>query len=387
MALPYLAACLWPGLARALPRPGAWMARFKTAMAFPMFATVVWLVWVLGQQVGIDGAAALLALLVALAFALWVFAASARRRRRGGIARAAGGGVGAGGRRRVVAGRCSRAMAPHRPAARPRRRPGAWQPWSPERVRPRACRRPAGVRRLHRRVVRDLPDEQAHDAERRRRAATRFARARWCLMRADWTRRDPAITDALRALGRSGVPVYALYAPSASAAAVVVRDPHGVRGAGRHRALARTGRVARHRCGAAAASLTLDRPWSISMKKAWILGTALAVGCVDRARCSGAGGDRPARAGVQRRRRQRQDGVAGRLQGQARGARVGEPRLPVRAEALQQRQHAGHAEGRDRQGRDLARRQFDRQGRRRLPARRRTWSAGSRARAAPRARR
>ncbi len=36
------------------------------------------------------------------------------------------------------------------------------------------------------------------------------------LMRADWTRRDPAITEALRALGRSGVPVYALYAPHAS---------------------------------------------------------------------------------------------------------------------------------------------------------------------------
>ena len=61
MALPYLAASLWPGLARALPRPGAWMARFKVLMAFPMFATVVWLVWVIGQQTGIDGASALLA--------------------------------------------------------------------------------------------------------------------------------------------------------------------------------------------------------------------------------------------------------------------------------------------------------------------------------------
>jgi thiol:disulfide interchange protein len=37
------------------------------------------------------------------------------------------------------------------------------------------------------------------------------------LLRADWTRRDPAITEALRALGRSGVPVYAFYAPGAAA--------------------------------------------------------------------------------------------------------------------------------------------------------------------------
>ena len=43
---------------RALPRPGAWMDTFRRFLAFPMFATVVWLVWVLGQQSGIDGAAA-----------------------------------------------------------------------------------------------------------------------------------------------------------------------------------------------------------------------------------------------------------------------------------------------------------------------------------------
>jgi thiol:disulfide interchange protein len=53
-----------PAVARALPRPGAWMDTFRRLMAFPMFATVVWLVWVLGQQTGIDGAGALLALLV-----------------------------------------------------------------------------------------------------------------------------------------------------------------------------------------------------------------------------------------------------------------------------------------------------------------------------------
>ncbi|MEO6016528.1 MAG: protein-disulfide reductase DsbD domain-containing protein, partial [Polaromonas sp.] len=49
MALPYLAASAVPAVARALPRPGAWMVTFKQLMAFPMFATVAWLVWVLGQ--------------------------------------------------------------------------------------------------------------------------------------------------------------------------------------------------------------------------------------------------------------------------------------------------------------------------------------------------
>ena len=40
-----------------------------------------------------------------------------------------------------------------------------------------------------------------------------FASHQVTLLRADWTRRDPAITAALTALGRSGVPVYVLYAP------------------------------------------------------------------------------------------------------------------------------------------------------------------------------
>src|SRR5665647_3156577 len=73
MALPYLAASWVPAIARWLPKPGAWMENFRKFMAFPMFATVAWLVWVLGQQSGIDGAGALLALLVALSMVVWAF--------------------------------------------------------------------------------------------------------------------------------------------------------------------------------------------------------------------------------------------------------------------------------------------------------------------------
>lgn len=73
MAAPYLLASAWPGFSDLLPRPGAWMSRFKVLMAFPMFATVVWLVWVLAQQIGVDGAAAMLALLVAVSFDAWTY--------------------------------------------------------------------------------------------------------------------------------------------------------------------------------------------------------------------------------------------------------------------------------------------------------------------------
>ena len=55
MALPYVLLAAVPPIARRLPRPGAWMVTLKQVMAFPMFVTVVWLVWVLVQQSGAEG--------------------------------------------------------------------------------------------------------------------------------------------------------------------------------------------------------------------------------------------------------------------------------------------------------------------------------------------
>ena len=216
MAAPYLAACLWPGLSRVLPRPGAWMARFKTAMALPMFATVAWLLWVLGQQVGIDGAAALLALLVTLAFALWVFVRSGARGWSGAVARAAAVllvlAVGAWSWSTLQP--ASELQAAAEPDTSAQARAGVWQPWSPTSLaRVRAEGRPVFVDftaawcvtcQLNKRMALD-------DAG----VAALFRERQVVLMRADWTRRDSTVTDALRALGRSGVPVYALYAPGA----------------------------------------------------------------------------------------------------------------------------------------------------------------------------
>ncbi len=73
LALPFLLIGFIPGLAEKLPRPGVWMETLKQALAFPMYLTGVWLLWVLGHQVGMDGAGAVLAGGVALAMALWWF--------------------------------------------------------------------------------------------------------------------------------------------------------------------------------------------------------------------------------------------------------------------------------------------------------------------------
>ena len=206
MALPYLAASWWPAVARLLPKPGAWMDTFKKFMAFPMFGTAVWLLWVLGQQTGIDGAGALLALLVVLALVLWALGLTGRTRIvLASFSIAAGA---------LLASAIGPNVIKMAEAATPvAETPGArWQPWSAERVQTAlgagqpvfvdftaawcvTCQFNKNSTLSDEAVVRD------------------FAAKNVALLRADWTRRDPKITVALRELGRSGVPVYVLYAP------------------------------------------------------------------------------------------------------------------------------------------------------------------------------
>ncbi len=75
-ALPIVLLSLSPGLGRWLPKPGAWMETFKQLMAFPLYATVAWLLWVLTIQQGSDGVLAASVTLIGVAFAVWLFGRS-----------------------------------------------------------------------------------------------------------------------------------------------------------------------------------------------------------------------------------------------------------------------------------------------------------------------
>ena len=206
MALPYLAASWWPAVARLLPKPGAWMDTFKKFMAFPMFGTAVWLLWVLGQQTGIDGAGALLALLVVLALVLWALGLTGRTR----IVLASFS---------IAAGAfLASAIGPNvikmAEAATPvAETPGArWQPWSAERVQTAlGAGQPVFVDFTAAWCVTCQYNKKTTLASAEVLSAMDAAKVQ--TFRADWTRRDAAITAELQKLGRSGVPVYVLQAP------------------------------------------------------------------------------------------------------------------------------------------------------------------------------
>jgi thiol:disulfide interchange protein DsbD len=83
LALPFLLIGFVPAFARLLPKPGAWMDTFKQLLAFPLYATAAWLVWVLAKQRGADAVGLWLAAAIALALAAWAWTQARSGRGRG----------------------------------------------------------------------------------------------------------------------------------------------------------------------------------------------------------------------------------------------------------------------------------------------------------------
>ncbi|MDH4391040.1 MAG: protein-disulfide reductase DsbD family protein [Aquabacterium sp.] len=218
MALPYMALVLMPGWRHRLPRPGSWMLRLKQALAFPMFATVVWLVWVLGLQAGIDSAAQALLALLGLSALVWLLGVL----RQPTLGARLGSAAGAAALAALLAwswpttdGRPAQAAATPAAGTAPDvvAMAGAnWLPYSDAAVAAQLAQgRTVFVDftaawcvscQVNKRLVLTQPAVVAD-----------FDKAQVVRMRADWTRRDAEITAALARLGRNGVPVYALLRP------------------------------------------------------------------------------------------------------------------------------------------------------------------------------
>ncbi len=207
LALPFLVLAFWPAAQRWLPRPGAWMDRFKQALAFPMYAAVVWLLWVLAQQAGPDGVALALGGLVLMAFGLWWRHASG--------ASAVG----------TIAAVASVVLALGastwiKPVAADVRAESSTEAYSAERLAElRAQNKPVFVNLTASWCISCLVNERV--ALSRPEVKEAFAKAGVTYLKGDWTREDPKITAVLKAHGRSGVPLYLYYAPGATEAQVL----------------------------------------------------------------------------------------------------------------------------------------------------------------------
>ncbi|MGV6807128.1 MAG: protein-disulfide reductase DsbD family protein [bacterium] len=207
MALPFLLLSLSPYWLEKLPKPGAWMETLKQFLAFPLYLSAAWLLWVLGRQSGSDAVAAALVGIVLLVFAIWITHQPGRTSvRRRGVAIAA-----------IVASLWipvhSLNLASHNIQT-------AWEPYSPKRLESlRLQRRTVFINLTADWCITCLANERAVLAQESTEALFRSTNTAY--LKGDWTRYDPDITDLLNRHGRSGVPLYLVYSPGAEQAEIL----------------------------------------------------------------------------------------------------------------------------------------------------------------------
>ncbi|MBS0470539.1 MAG: thioredoxin family protein [Proteobacteria bacterium] len=216
-AAPFVAIGISPWLMRALPKPGAWMIVFKQALAFAMYGTAAWLVWVLAQQAGADAVAAVLAAMVAAGFGAWVWGATRNASPRGR-------GIGAFVTLLAIVAALSCLAFLKTSAAAPVPLVNVTgipeEPYSAARLASlRAENRPVFVNATAAWCITCLVNDKVALSTNAVRDA--FAKKHIAYLVADWTRRDSAITALLSEHGRSGVPLYLYYAPGARDPAVL----------------------------------------------------------------------------------------------------------------------------------------------------------------------
>jgi thiol:disulfide interchange protein len=195
LALPYLILSMQPQWTRILPRPGAWMETLKQLTAVPLFATAIWLTWVYGELHGKDGVDRIVPLLccyLILAIAGWALGKWPARWGSG------------------IAAILLIALAIALPLRKVTIETLHWDPWTPASF--------AAARATGQPIFIDFTAAWCLSCQVNERAVlqsadidTQLISHHFILLKADWTQYDPNITQALAALGRSGVPTYVIY--------------------------------------------------------------------------------------------------------------------------------------------------------------------------------
>ncbi|HBB54719.1 MAG TPA: thiol:disulfide interchange protein [Hyphomonadaceae bacterium] len=205
MAAPFVGLSFWPALTRALPRPGPWMERAKQIMAFPLFATAVFMIWTLAQETNADGIGITASLIVLAGLGAFLLNLA-----RSTLVRGVGLAI-------MAAALGLAALVPERHGAVAGTEISTtptdgvvWETWSPAAV---AQARAAGVPVFVNFTAAWCLPCQVNDRTTFSSSAVRaaFAESGVRAFKADWTRRDAQIATALAELGRAGVPTYPLY--------------------------------------------------------------------------------------------------------------------------------------------------------------------------------
>jgi thiol:disulfide interchange protein len=215
VAFPYLLLSSVPGLARFLPKPGAWMDHLKQFMGFPLLATVIWLAWVFGRQTSIDSMGMLLALLLVAGLSAWILGKWMHLRHPGHI--------------RLTAALVAivifmptlawvlagvRNLPPMITARSPEPADAegriAWGSYTPERLAAlRAAGKPVFIDFTADWCLTCKVNEKA--ALNRPEVANAFAGKNIVALKADWTNTDESVTKALEGYGRNSIPLYVYY--------------------------------------------------------------------------------------------------------------------------------------------------------------------------------
>jgi thiol:disulfide interchange protein/DsbC/DsbD-like thiol-disulfide interchange protein len=212
LSLPFVLLSFAPWMRRVLPKPGAWMDTLKQVFAFPIYASAAWLLWVLSHETSSFGLGAALAGTVLIGLAAWAYQKS--------------GSSSGGGKVTVLVTAVASlllaiilpvrfadvATAAAAPGESAQSKAGAdeWQPYSAARVAElTAAGRPLLVNFTASWCLTCLVNERNAFSDSAVQAIFRDKKV--TLMKGDWTNRDPAITHALAAFGRAGVPLYVVY--------------------------------------------------------------------------------------------------------------------------------------------------------------------------------
>lgn len=220
LAVPYLLISAWPALHALLPKPGLWMERLKQALAFPMYAAAVWLVWVLAQQAGVNAVPLALGGMIALALIAWVFDST---RATSGKARLLANGV-------VLAGTLAtvglsfeavRFVGAENSQAAQTKIDSTWEPYSPSRLADlRQQGKPVFINLTAAWCITCLVNERVALSQPAFKAL--LEKESITYLKGDWTNQDAQISALLKEYGRSGVPLYLFYPSGVASKAVVL---------------------------------------------------------------------------------------------------------------------------------------------------------------------